>query len=129
MRILLAALGVLFFLTPPAPATGLAAHIDCFGPSFPTGPDYKASCIRSAKSFSAQLERAQKPCDLIVMVWSSGEIPGRTSLSRVSCLTPTSDGSMPYETGPSYAIDSLGNIVSIMSEEHWAQIRRTLLGS
>jgi hypothetical protein len=79
-------------------------------------------------AFSALLERAQKSCDLIVLVWSSGEIPGRVSLNRVSCLTPTPNEQTPYRTGPSYAIDSMGNVVSILSEEHWYQIRRTLLG-
>jgi hypothetical protein len=129
MRIVLIALAIWTVSSTPAPATGLAPHLACAGPAFAPGPDYAASCQRSAQTFSAQLERAQKPCDLIVMIWSSGEIPGRVSLNRVSCLTPTPNDRSPYQTGPSYAIDSMGNIVTIQSEEHWDQIRRTLLGN
>ena len=129
MRFLAIAFAIWFASSMPARATGLAPHLECFGPIFPPGPNYMASCHRSAQTFTAQLEKAQKACDLIVMVWSSGEIPGRVLLSRVSCLTPTPNDLAPYQTGPSYAIDSIGNIVNIQSEEHWNQIRRTLLGT
>lgn len=129
MRVFALAFAIWLVSTMPAPATGLAPHLDCAGPTFPPGPDYMVSCRRSAQAFSALLENAQKPCDQIVMVWSSGQIPGRVSLNRVSCLTPTPNDRSPYRTGPSYAIDSIGNIVTIQSEEHWDQIRRTLLGN
>jgi hypothetical protein len=129
MRLLGLVFAIWFVSPMPASATGLAPHLGCAGPTFPPGADYMVTCSRSATAFAALLERAQKPCDLIVMVWSSGEIPGRVSLNRVSCLTPTPKDQAPYRTGPSYAIDSSGNIVSILSEEHWNQIRRTLLGT
>jgi hypothetical protein len=129
MRLLVIAFAIWFVSPTPTAATGLAPHLGCAGPTFPPGPDYMVSCSRSAMAFSTLLERAQKPCDLIVMVWSSGEIPGHVSLNRVSCLTPTPNDLAPYRTGPSYAVDSLGNIVNIQSEEHWNQIRRTLLGN
>lgn len=105
------------------PAPGL------LGPSFPPGNTYLATCQKSARAFAALLEKSQKACDLVVMIWSSGEIPGHVSLSRVSCVTPTPNDPAPFGIGPSYAIDSNGNIVTIQSEEHWNQIRRTLLAS
>jgi hypothetical protein len=127
VKIALAVLIILLVSSAPAPATSLAPHLECTGIPFPPGPDWMVSRTRAATTFAALLENARKPCDLIVMVWSSAEIPGRVSLNRVSCLIPSDDPG-PYRTGPSYAIDSQGNIVSILSEDHWTQVRRSLLG-